>query len=40
MKREYENAARLSQEEHSAAVAKLEANHAATVTGTATYFRL
>ena len=34
IKREYENAAKASKEEHSATVAKLEASHAATVTGT------
>jgi len=33
MKREYENAAKASQEEHTATVARLEASHAATITG-------
>jgi len=34
VKREYENAAKTSKEAHSVTVAKLEASHAATITGT------
>ena len=33
VRREYENAAKASQEEHTATVARLEASHAAAVTG-------
>ena len=33
VRHEYENAAKLSREEHAASVARLEASHAATVTG-------
>jgi len=34
VRRDYENAAKLSREEHSATVARLETSHTATITGT------
>lgn len=38
VKREYENAAKTNKEAHSATVVKLEASHAATITGISHYY--